>query len=408
VKGCFPRIAAGFVLVLLAGIIYILTLAPLNREYALRLLRMGQSDVKDYLRFPERVIAQPAQSSTLESSPRPEWFETITYTARGKTYQSSVDDLMTKIRTQALVIIKDDQIVYEKYYNGYTRDSIVTSFSSVKSINSALIGIAITEGLIGSVNDPWVQYLPEFKGRGLDEMTLRDLLMMSSGIQYVEDENLFPLLGAPFSDDAKTYYYPDLRRLALNEVKHGAEPVGETMHYNNYHPILEGMVLERVTGMPVAAYLEQKIWQPLGMEYPASWSLDSQDTAFEKMESGLNVRAIDFARFGLLYLHSGAWNGEQIISEAWVKESTSPDPTDQREWPYWPEYKRNGGYYKYHWWGSIRPDGHHDFIAAGNLGQYVYVCPQKNLVIVRFGEDDEPVDSFREVLYALEQMVPEE
>ena len=407
-KGCFPRIAVGIVLIILTGIIVILTLAPLDREYALRILRMGQSDVKDHLRFPERVIEPPAQSSTLESSPRPEWFESITYTARSKSYQSSVDDLMTIIRTQALVIIKDDQIVYEKYYNGYARNSIVTSFSSVKSINSALIGIAIAEGLIGSVDDPWIQYLPEFKGRGLDEMTLRDLLMMSSGIQYVEDENLFPLLGAPFSDDAKTYYYPDLRRLALNEVKHGAEPVGETMHYNNYHPILEGMLLERVSGMPVAAYLEQKIWQPLGMEYPASWSLDSQDIGFEKMESGLNARAIDFARFGLLFLHNGAWNGKQIISEAWVNESTSPDPTDQREWPYWPDYKENGGYYKYHWWGSIRPDGHHDFIAAGNFGQYVYVCPQKNLVIVRFGEDDEPVDSFRDVLYALEQMVPEE
>ena len=407
-RGCLPRIAVGIILVLLAGIITILTLTPLDREYTLRILRMGQSDVKDYLRFPEWAIAQPARSSTLESSPHPEWFETITYTARGKTYQSSVDDLMTKIRTQALVVIKDDQIVYEKYYNGYERGSIVTSFSSVKSINSALIGIAVDEGLIGSVDDPWVQYLPEFKGRGLDEMSLRDLLMMSSGIQYVEDENLFPLLGAPFSDDAKTYYYPDLRRLALNEVKPGAEPVGKTMHYNNYHPILEGMLLERVSGMPVAAYLEQKIWQPLGMEYPASWSLDSQDTAFEKMESGLNARAIDFARFGLLFLHNGMWNGEQIIAEAWVKESTSPDPTDRREWPYWPEYKQNGGYYKYHWWGSVRLDGHHDFVAAGNFGQYIYVCPQKNLVIVRFGEDDEPVDSFREVLYALEQMVPED
>ena len=394
VKGCFPRIAVGMAIILLAGIINILTLTPLDREYALRILRMGQSDVKDYLRFPERVIANPAVSSELQTSLPPQWFETIAYTARGKTHQSSVDDLMTKIRTQALVIIKDDQIVYERYYNGYERDSIVTSFSSVKSVNSALIGIAIDEGLIESVNDPWVQYLPEFKGRGLDEMTIRDLLMMSSGIQYVEDENLFPLLGAPFSDDAKTYYYPDLRRLALNEVQHGAEPVGETMHYNNYHPILEGMLLERVTGMPVAAYLEQKIWQPLGMEYPASWSLDSLDTGFEKMESGLNARAIDFARFGLLYLHNGAWNGEQIISEAWVKKSTSPDPTDQREWPYWPEYKENGGYYKYHWWGAVRPDGHHDFIAAGNFGQYIYVCPQKNLVIVRFGEDDEPVELF--------------
>ena len=388
------------------GLLSLAMLPPLDREYALRILKMGPSDVKDYLRFPERVIENSPIPSLLELDLHPEWFETIQYTAKGKIYRSSVDDLMEKIRTQALIIIKDDKVVYENYFNNYTRESIITSFSTAKSFNSAMIGIAIDEGLIGSENDRMIQYLPELKGRGLDEMTIRDLLMMSSGIQYLEDENMVPLLGAPFSDDAKTYYYPDLQGLALKEVRHGEEPVGLVMHYNNYHPILEGMILERVTGMPVARYLEEKIWQPLGMEFPASWSLDSETTAFEKMESGLNGRAIDFARFGLLFLHNGKWNGGQLISQDWVKESTAPDPADQREWPYWPEYRQNGGYYRYHWWGNVREDGHYDFTAAGNFGQYIYVCPQKNLVIARFGEDDEPVDSFREVLYALEKMIP--
>ena len=405
-KGCLLRAAALLGLVLLVGILALFFLPPLDREYALRLLRFGESDVKDYLRFPERQIQNAAQPSALASDLHPEWFDSIEYTARGKIGQSSVDDLMTKTRTQALIIIKDDHIVYEKYYNGYQRDSIVTSFSSVKSFNSAMIGVAIDQGLIGSVNDPIVQYLPELKGRGLDDMTLRDLLMMSSGIQYHEDEHMFPLLGAPFSDDAKTYYFPDLQKLALQEVKHGQEPVGRYMHYNNYHPILEGMILERVSGMPVAKYLEKTIWQPLGMEYSASWSLDSASSAFEKMESGLNGRAIDFARFGLLFLHDGSWNGHQVISEEWVQASTTPDPSDQREWAYWPEYRQSGGYYKYHWWGNVRADGHYDFTAAGNFGQYIYVCPQKNLVIARFGENDQPLDSFRDVLYALEQMVP--
>ena len=141
----------------------------------------------------------------------PNGLRTIQYTAKGKTYQSSVDELMKRIRTQALIIIKDDKVVYENYYNGYQRESIVTLFSAAKSFNSAMIGIAIDQGLIGSVNDLMIQYLPELKGRGLDEMTIRDLLMMSSGIKYLEDENMVPLLGAPFSDDAKTYYYPDLR-----------------------------------------------------------------------------------------------------------------------------------------------------------------------------------------------------
>ncbi len=404
-KSCLVRMAIGLGLLILIGAAALLALPPLDREYALRLLRWGKSDTLDYTRFAEREIQNPPQASLLVSEPHPEWFQKIEYKRKGVTYRTSVDELMEKSRTQALIVIKDDKVVYEKYYNGYQRDSIVTSFSSVKSINSAMIGIAIDEGRIGSVNDRITQYLPELKGRGLDEMTLRDLLMMSSGIRYMEDEHMFPLLGAPFSDDALTYYYPDLQQIALRKVTHGAEPVGQYMHYNNYHPILEGMILERATGMRVAEFLEQKLWQPLGMEYPASWSLDSAG-GFEKMESGLNERAIDAARFGLLFLHNGRWNGQQIISEAWVMESTAPDPSDQREWLYWPEYPQSGGYYQYHWWGSLRPDGHYDFMAAGNFGQYVYVCPQKDLVIVRFGESENAVDLYRDVLYALEEMLP--
>jgi CubicO group peptidase (beta-lactamase class C family) len=405
-KSFVMKAGVGVGIIALLVTMFLISLSPLDRDYALRLIRMGESDVKDYLRFPERVIAASTEPVLLENNLHPEWFQSIEYSYGGKNYRSSVDELMQKIWTQALIIIQDDQVVYEQYYNGYQRDSIVTSFSSVKSFNSAMVGIAIDEGLISSVNDPVILYLPELAGRGIDKMTLRDLLLMSSGIEYIEDENLFPLLGAPFSDDARTYYYPDLQQLALREVRNGSEPVGEFMHYNNYHPILEGMILERVTGMPVAAYLQKTIWQPMGAEYSASWSLDSEATAFEKMESGLNARAIDFARFGLLFLHNGRWNGRQVVPEAWVIESTTPDPTDQREWYAWSEYPQAGGYYKYHWWGYVRPDGHYDFLAAGAHGQYIYVCPQKNLVIARFGENDQPLDSFRDVLYSLELMIP--
>lgn len=398
-------------LIIAGGLTWQFALTSLDRDYALRLIRMGQSDVQDYLRFPERAIANPAQPSPLVNDPHPEWFTQITYTVDGEPQQSSVDELMERTRTQALIILQSDpaggdRILYEKYYNGYTRDSIVTSFSSAKSFNSALIGFAIADGLIGSVDDRMVQYLPELAGRGLDEMTIRDLLLMSSGIAYREDENMIPLLGAPFSDDALTYYYPDLRRIALQRVRAGDEPVGERFHYNNYHPILEGMILERVTGMHVAEYLEEKIWLPLGMEYPASWSLDSAATAFEKMESGLNGRAIDFARFGLLFLHAGNRRGQQLLPAEWVRESTGPDPQDRRPWSVWPEYPKGGGYYRYHWWGHVRADGHYDFSAAGHLGQYIYVCPQKSLVIARYGEDEAGVDSYWDVLYALEELVP--
>ena len=202
------------------------------------------------------------------------------------------DAFLAKNRTQAFIVIQDDAILYEQYFNGASRDSIVTSFSTAKSFTSTLIGIAISEGYIHSVDDPITDYLPELAERdpAFANITIRDLLMMSSGIKYVE----FPFVNG---DDAKTYYYPDLRQLALEDTHIVGLP-GEQFHYNNYHPLLLGMILERATGTSVANYLQEKIWKPVGMEYPGSWSLDEH--GFEKMESGINARAIDFAKFGRL------------------------------------------------------------------------------------------------------------
>jgi CubicO group peptidase (beta-lactamase class C family) len=134
---------------------------------------------------------------------------------------------------------------------------------------------------------------------------------------------------------------------------------------------LLGMILERVTGSTVSHYLQEKIWKPLGMEFPASWSLDSQPSGMEKMESGLNARASDFAKFGRLYLHRGDWNGQQIIPESWVIQSTTIEPDAK-----WTNYK-------YLWW--IPRSGKGRFMAVGNLGQFIYVAPDKDCVILRFG-----------------------
>ena len=125
----------------------------------------------------------------------------------------------------------------------------------------------------------------------------------------------------------KTYYDTDLRSLALSAKIE--EAPGKRFHYNNYNPLLLGIILERTTHKHVSQYLEEKIWKPLGMEAPGSWSLDSDASGFEKMESGINARAIDFARIGRLFLNNGNWNGKQIISEKWVNESTRPDTTTE-------------------------------------------------------------------------------
>lgn len=236
-----------------------------------------------------------------------------------------------------------------------------------KSFVSALVGIAIAEGHIDSVDDPITKYVPELlsKDDGYQRITLRHLLQMSSGIRYNER-------GTPWSDDASTYYSPDLRALAISSPIVG-EP-GQQFHYNNFHPLLLGLVLDRTTGRTVAQYLEDKIWKLLGMEASGSWSLDSKHSEFEKMESGINGRAIDFAKFGRLFLNFGRWNGEQLIPKQWVEQSIGPGASAGPTWNY---------NYQYFWW--INPADTHQYFAGGKHGQFIYIVPDQNLMFVRFG-----------------------
>lgn len=343
-------------------------------EYARRLLMYGQSDINDYRIFPERLIQKGNNVAELEKGDGTIPEKVTWPLPTGEPRTEKLQELISRTNTKAFIVIRHDRILYEGYFNGATRDSINTSFSSAKSFNSALIGAAIADGKIESVDDPVIKYIPEIAGRGLDTLTLRDLLLMSTGIRYVEQPT-------PLGDDALTYYSPDLRRTALRVRASGA-PVGRGWLYNNYHPLLEGLILERVTGMRVAEYLQERIWKPMGAEYPASWSLDSEASGFEKMESGINARAIDYARFGMVFLHNGTWNGNQILPGEWVREST----TSEDAWEV-PSSTDLPMYYKYHWWGFENADGTYDFMALGRYFQIVYVAPRKNVVVVRLGDD---------------------
>jgi len=346
-------------------------------EYVDRVFRLGNADVYDY----QKLLERP-----LETSDSPFDFSLNLNEDRVRTQFEAVsgiedfDSFLTKNRTQAFIVIQNDNILYEQYFNGASRDTIVTSFSIAKSFTSALVGIAISERHIYSVYDPITDYLPELVERdpAFKNITIRNLLMMSSGIKYAE----FPFFNG---DNVKTYCYPNLRKLALEDTQIVGLP-GEKFLYNNYHPLLLGMILERATGTSVTNYLQEKIWKPIGMQYPGSWSLD--ENGFEKMESGINARAIDFAKFGRLYLHNGNWNEVEVIPAEWVAESTQADtPVDYANY-YYDDFifANRQGYYKYMWWG-IQYDAHtYDFIALGNKGQYIYISPQKNLIILRFGE----------------------
>ena len=357
--------------------------------YAWRILRYGQSDIGDSRIFPERPIQNGTSYSLIERDYQGTPYE-VEYPYKGESRTELLEDLLSRTGTRAFLILKDDKLIHETYLES-SRKEINTSFSSAKSFNSALIGAAIADGSIGSVNDPVIKYIPEIAGRGFDGLTIRDLLLMNSGIRYVEGGER-PFYYAPFADDALTYYPPDLRKAALN-VKASATPIGVAFHYNNYYPLLEGLIIERATGIHVAEYLQEKFWKPMGAEFPASWSLDSETSGFEKMESGINARAIDFARFGLIFLHNGFWNGVQILPEAWVHESTEPLRPDLRIWETMTYWTDHDGYYKYHWWGINNPDGTYDFYAHGRYDQLVYVAQRKSIVIVRLGDQlDENVN----------------
>ncbi len=359
---------------------------------AYRMEISGDSNIYTYKIFPQRAVAPSGSVSTLKQASLGNFPTTITFTYYGTQYTGGLDELFAQTDTQAFIVVRDNTIVYEKYMNGTSRDTLHTSFSMAKSLTSALIGIAIDEGKIKGVNDPLIEYVPELKGRGFDSLTLRDMLTMSSGVAFHTDVQSGPFAGLIndfVSDDAQQYFTDNIRKLVLN-AHSSDDPIGADFHYNDYYPLLEGLILQRVTGETVAQFMQDKLWQPMGAEYPASWSLDSVADGFEKTNSAFNARAIDFARIGLVFLNQGRWNGQQIISQEWVSESTTPDPADHLSWksdPYWPQA---GGYYKYQWWGLNNPDGTYDYMANGKDGQFIYVSPSTNTVVVRLGWGPHP------------------
>jgi CubicO group peptidase (beta-lactamase class C family) len=343
---------------------YMWAWASVDRSSIARAMWWMEADVGDQYRFPSRTIAAGDHVS-----PLPQGVE-IDLTSALAPAGGSFDEFLRASDTLAFLVVHDDRLVYERYLGGAGRQARQTSFSVAKSFVSTLVGIAIGEGSIDSVSEPVTDYVPELLERDprFERITLRDLLTMSSGIRY--EEHSLPL---PWGDDVNTYYGTDLRDLALNATQIERPPAQE-WHYNNYHPLLLGLVLERATRMSVSDYMATRLWQPLGAERDATWSLDSEGSGFEKMESGLNATPRDYARFGEMFLHDGVWNGERIVPEEWVREATAADATaDPAE------------HYQYFWWIDVERPGR--FYALGNFGQYIYVAPDADTVIVRNGSD---------------------
>ena len=346
------------------GAVFVWAWLSTDRSTLARALIWMEADVGDQDRFPARSIAAGDRASALTSGQETD----LRVTLEGE--PARLDRILRENDTRAFVVVHRDRVVYERYYANSGRRTLETSFSVAKSFVSTLIGIAIDRGLIGGVDDPVTDYLPELAERDsrFAQITLRDLLTMSSGLRY--EESGFPW---PWGDDTYTYYGVDLREVALERAEIERAP-GREWHYNNYNPLLLGLVLERATGTSVSHYLARELWQPLGAASDATWSLDSDRSGFEKLESGLNATARDYARFGLLYLHGGSWNGKRIVSREWVQAATAPQTPTNYDKPY--------GYF---WWVDGARAGR--FYAFGNYGQYVYVAPESEVVVVRLGSD---------------------
>ncbi len=288
----------------------------------------------------------------------------------------SVGHFLQKVFATGFIVIKNDNIVAEQYVNGYSRHTTAMSMSVAKSIVSALIGIAVDEGAIKDIHAPITTYLPELTDTGYDGATVKDILQMSSGVKFNEDYSdkdaeIHTFLADVFGDKQVPIqqYIQQLTRL---------EPAGK-FEYKSVDTQVLCMLLEKTVGMKASAYLEKKIWQPLGMEDDAYWNTDLHGSPIAF--TFVNATLRDYAKFGRLYLNNGNWNGKQIISEKWIKESIEPDRADLM-----PGAAREFFGYQYQWWKPLGSDGS-EFMARGIYGQHIYVNQRENAVIVKSGVD---------------------
>lgn len=300
-------------------------------------------------------------------------------------------------KSVAFLVIRDGKMLSENYWNGYNESSIVNSFSATKSIISLLIGIALDEGRIESLDQKVGHFLPQFKQGDLNkELTIRHLLLMSSGSNWKEQ------YASPFSITTRAYYGRNLKRLT-KRINIDNEP-GIYFEYMSGNTQLLSFVLQEATGKKVADYASEKLWQPLGAENEALWCLDKKN-GDEKAYCCFTATARDFAKIGQMVLNKGKWNGKQIISEKYLSEALKPATFLKDK-----ESNQSIDYYGYHWW-VIHHKGMEIPYARGIMGQYVFVLPKYNAVVVRLGhkrdktyKNGHPIDTFKYLDIALEML----
>jgi len=318
--------------------------------------------------FPCRTVRRGGPPHVFERAPAdlPEL-----YTYKGQTKR--VEEFLNKTWTTGFIVIHDDRIVFEEYYRGNTDASRCISWSMVKSFVSSLVGIALEEGDIHDIGDPVTRYVPFLKGSGYDGVPIKHVLQMSSGIRFNEDYADF------FSDINRMGRVFALGRSMddfVASLENERQP-GTRHHYVSMDTQVLGMVLREATGRDLSSYLEEKVWQRVGMESDALWIVDGED--MELAFGGLNAVLRDYARFGLLYLQGGLWKGQQVVPAEWIRASVTPDSPHLNPGTN-PSSDSVLGY-GYQWWIPEDPEG--DFVAIGIYNQFIYVHPGHKVVIAK-------------------------
>lgn len=353
-KWWFIGLAVVFVLPALTG-----------NGYLYKMVRYNFADIDDYKIFDNDTVQASATPLLWQTDP--------TYTS---VIPDSLNEYLSSLKTVALLLIQNRKIKVEKYWMGYSDSALSNSFSMAKSITGLLVGAAIREGKIKSVNEAVAAYLPEFRTPEKSILRIVDLLTMSSGSDWNESYS------NPFSVTTQAYYGSDIYKVATNIQI--VKPPGSYHSYKSGDTQLLGLIVEQATGKSLSQYASEKLWIPLGAEHNALWSTDKAG-GYEKAYCCFNSNARDFARIGALMLDSGKINGNAVVDSNYFRASITPCRIPD-------EMGVPCDYYGYQWW--IIPGEPAIFYARGILGQYIICIPEKQMIIVRLGEKrDEKVNN---------------
>jgi len=369
----------------LATLLILLAAAVSLSPYFRRWCFLWYADVCDYGKLPSRGVPRSTLPFHFPDATAGDWIAPrgVTYHGVTITDENKLGRVLADHGTTAFIAIRDGKLLYERYFNGFRRDSLFKAFSVTKSVTSALIGLAIADGLIGSVDDPVTKYIPEMRDPAFARATLHQCLDATAGIRYTRGV-------MPWRDQPHMYYTTDVRGFIL-DARIEVEP-GTRFSHDDLAPLLLGVALERALhkrqpSQTLSGYLAERVWQPIGAEYDALWNVDRQDGGLEKTESGFTARAIDLAKLGVLYLNGGRWGTRQVLPPAWVAASCTAagDPRAPNVW--------DDGFHSLQWWGRKVPrPAPPDFYANGHFGQRIYVSPRNRLVLVRMGDSTGGLD----------------